>query len=53
MVCAVFATIALGMGINVQDVNTIVHYGAPQNLEDYFQESSRGGQSGGDAESTI
>ena len=49
----VFATIALGMGINVQDVNTIVHYGAPQNLEDYFQESGRGGWSGGDAESTI
>ena len=53
VVRVVFATIALGMGINVQDVNTIVQYGAPQNLEDYFQESGRGGRSGGDAESTI
>ena len=25
----VFATVALGMGINLQDVNTIIHYGAP------------------------
>ena len=53
VVHVVFACIVLGMGINVQDVNTIVHYGAPQNLEDYFQESGRGGQSGGDADSTI
>ena len=53
VVHVVFATIALGMGINVQDVNTNIHYGAPQNQEDYFQESGRGGQSGGDAESTI
>ena len=25
----VFATIALGMGINLQDINTVIHYGAP------------------------
>jgi len=49
----VFATIALGMGVNLQDVNNIVHYGAPRSLEDYFQESGRGGRSGGDAVSTI
>ena len=50
VVHVVFATIALGMGIIVQDVNTNVHYGAPQNQEDYFQESGSG-RSGGDAES--
>ncbi len=49
----VFATIALGMGVNLRDVNAIVHYGAPQSLEDYFQESGRGGRSGEDAVSTI
>ena len=38
--------VALGMGIDLQDVNTIIHYGAPRSLEDYFQESSRGGRSG-------
>lgn len=46
VVCVVFATVALGMGVNLQDVNTIVHYGAPQSIDDYFQESGRGRCSG-------
>ena len=49
----VFATVAMGMGINLRDVNTILHYGAPQSIEDYFQESGRGGRSGQAARSTI
>ena len=39
----IFATSSLGMGMNLQDVNTVVHYGSPCSLEDYFQESGRGG----------
>lgn len=31
----VFATIALGMGVNLKDVNIIYHYGAPQSIDDY------------------
>ena len=53
VVRVVFATIALGMGVNVRDVNTVIHYGAPHSLEDYFQESGRGGRSGDDAVSTV
>ena len=53
VVRVVFVTVALGMGINLRDVNTVIHYGAPQSLEDYFQESGRGGRSGGNAISTI
>lgn len=53
VVRVVFATVALGMGIDLRDVNTVIHYGAPQSLEDYFQESGRGGRSGGNAISTI
>ncbi len=53
VVRVVFATIALGMGVNLKDVNTIIHYGAPKSVEDYFQESGRGGRSGGEAVSTI
>ena len=53
VVRVVFATIALGMGINLQGMNTVVHYGAPSSIEDYFQESGRGGRSGGDAVSTV
>ena len=41
----VFATIALGMGVNLR-VNTIIHYGAPRSIDDYFQESGRGGRTG-------
>ena len=53
VVRVVFATVALGMGVDLRDVNTVIHYGAPQSLEDYFQESGRGGRSGVDAVSTI
>ena len=53
VVRVVFATVALGMGINLQGVNTIIHYGAPRSIEDYFQESGRGGRSGESACSTI
>ena len=30
------------MGVNLQNVNKIIHYGAPQSLDDFFQESGRG-----------
>ena len=53
VVRVVFATVALGMGINIRNVNSIIHYGAPRSIEDYFQERGRGGRSGGDAVSTI
>lgn len=53
VVRVVFATVALGMGIDLQGVNTIIHYGAPQSIEDYFQESGRGGRSGESACSIV
>ena len=53
VVRVVFATVALGMGINLRDVNTIIHYGAPQSIEDYFQESGRGGRSSDPAWSVV
>ena len=49
----VFATIALGMGVNMMGVNTIWHYGAPSSLDDYMQESGRAGRSGDPAKSII
>ena len=53
VVRVVFATVALGMGVHLKDINSVIHYGAPKSMEDYFQESGRGGRSGGDAVSTI
>ena len=49
----VFATMALGMGVNFVGLNTTIHYGAPRSIDDYFQESGRAGRSGGKSTSTI
>ncbi|VDI69574.1 ATP-dependent DNA helicase RecQ [Mytilus galloprovincialis] len=42
----VFATVAFGMGVDIPDVENIVHWGAPRSLEQYSQESGRGGRDG-------
>ena len=41
----VFACVAMGMGIDLHGVDTIIHYGAPSSIEDYFQASGRRGKS--------
>ena len=48
-----FATVALGMGINLRDVDTIIHYGGMQSIDDYFQESGRADRSGQSAFSIV
>ena len=53
VVRVVFATVALGMGVNLVGVNRVVHYGAPASIDDYFQESGRAGRSGEAATSTV
>ena len=49
----VFATSALGMGVHLVGVNTILHYGAPRSIDEYFQGSGRGGRSGEKARSIV
>ena len=49
----VFATVALGMGVNFTELNQIIHYGAPSSIDDYFQESGRSGRSGDQARSVV
>ena len=53
VVRVVFATMALGMGVNFATLNTIYHYGAPRSIDDFFQESGRAGRSGKRAKSVV
>ena len=42
----VFATSALGMGVDVQGLYNIIHWGPPSKLEHYMQEIGRCGRDG-------
>ena len=53
VVRVVFATMALGMGVNFSGLTCTIHYGAPCSLDDYFQESGRAGRGGERSTSTI
>ena len=53
VVRVIFATVALGMGVNMAGVNHIIHYGAPHSMEDYMQEGGRAGRSGEQALSVV
>ena len=39
VVRVVFATVAIGMGVNIQDICQIIHIGPPSSAKAYFQET--------------
>lgn len=49
----VAATNALGLGIDDPSVRLVVHVGMPRQLEDFVQESGRGGRDGQKSESVV
>lgn len=49
----VFATNALGMGINFPDVRMVINYGPPRDIEEFVQEIGRGGRDGQAAQAIL
>lgn len=44
-VCRVlFSTIAFGMGVDIPNIRTVIHYGPSTDIDDYLQEAGRAGR---------
>ena len=41
-----FCTVAFGMGVNIPDIQFVIHYGPPTDIDDYYQECGRAGRTG-------
>ena len=49
----VISTIAFSMGLDVPDIHTVVHWGPPNDIECYVQETGRGGRDGNDTHAVL
>ena len=42
----VFATVAIGMGVDIRSIRQVIHIGPPRSIREYFQETGRAGRDG-------
>ena len=53
VVRTVVATVAFGMGLDTPNVRKVIHWGPPEDLEIYVQETGRGGRDGASTSATL
>ena len=49
----IIATTAFGLGIDCPDIQQIIHWGLPDNIEEYVQQSGRGGPNGSNSTAIL